>query len=390
MRLVAVANPPNPWAASTVDYLGEAPMVGLSVYEDHTKEILSANQSPDLGFRWSVNPYRGCLHACAYCYARPTHEYLSFGAGTDFERKIVVKPHAPALLRRAFERPSWRGELIVFSGNTDCYQPLEGSYRLTRGCLEVCAAYHNPVSIITKSPLIERDVDVLLELQRSAKVGVCISIPFWNEAHARAIEPFVTTPARRMKTVERLARAGLTVSVNVAPVIPGLNDEDMVAVLEAAAAAGASSAGMTMVRLPGSVKQVFEERLRAALPLRAERVLARTREVRGGRMNDPRFGARMRGEGAYAEAVQRLFQATARRLGLERTSMRDEGDDGDEGDNVEEGNSAEEVRSSTRPEASPGNAAPHGRLRRSTAAAERSSGHQLGLFDSDRGQTVRK
>ena len=201
-------------------------MAPLEVFEDHTRTILSRNDSPDVGFDWSVNPYRGCFHACAYCYARPSHEYLSFGAGTDFERKIVVKKHAPELLREAFDAPKWRGELVIFSGVTDCYQPLEASYRLTRGCLEVCAEYRNPAGIITKAPLIERDIDVLQELARVAHLSVMVSVPFWDEAKARAIEPFVTTPVRRMRTIERLARAGVRVGVMVAPIIPGLNDED--------------------------------------------------------------------------------------------------------------------------------------------------------------------
>ncbi len=317
MRPVAIANPQNPWASTSVDYLGDAPNAPLQVYEDHTREILSHNDSPDVGFRYSVNPYRGCVHACAYCYARPTHEYLSFGAGTDFDRKIVIKPRAAELLRAAFERPSWRGELVVFSGNTDCYQPLEASYTLTRQCLEVCAAYQNPVHVITKAALIERDLDVLHELATRADLGVSVSIPFWNAEHARAIEPYVPTPQRRMKTVARLAEAGIRVTVNVAPVIPGLGDEDIGAILEAARDAGARRATLIMLRLPGSVKEVFASRLRSAMPLRAERVLARTREVRSGKLNDPRFGTRHTGEGVYADSVAQLFQRTAERLGLQ-------------------------------------------------------------------------
>jgi len=185
-----LANPPNPWATTDVEYLdGEAPTAQLEVYEDRTRGILAHNDSPDLGFAWSVNPYRGCFHACAYCYARPSHEYLSFGAGTDFERKIVVKRDAPELLRAAFDEAKWKGELVVFSGVTDCYQPLEVSYRLTRACLEVCAEYRNPAAIITKAPLVERDIDVLQELARVARVAVSVSVPFWDEARARAIEP---------------------------------------------------------------------------------------------------------------------------------------------------------------------------------------------------------
>jgi DNA repair photolyase len=313
-----IANPPNPWATTDVEYLeGEAPSAALEVYEDHTRGILAHNDSPDVGFSWSVNPYRGCFHACAYCYARPSHEYLSFGAGTDFERKIVVKTHAPALLRDAFDAPGWKGELVAFSGVTDCYQPLESSYKLTRGCLEVCAEYRNPATIITKAPLVERDVDVLQELSCVARVGISVSIPFWDEAKARAIEPFVTTPARRMRIIERLAAAGLRVGVMVAPIIPGLNDEDIGDVLRAARNAGAMWAGSVLLRLPGPVKEVFEERLRASLPLRADRVLRRIRETRGGKMYDARFGVRGRGEGVYADAIHSLFEQTARGLGLD-------------------------------------------------------------------------
>jgi DNA repair photolyase len=325
LPLRRLANPPNPWAATGVEYLdGEAPAAGLEVYEDQTRGILARNDSPDLGFAWSVNPYRGCFHACAYCYARPSHEYLSFGAGTDFERKIVVKRRAPELLRAAFDEPRWKGELVVFSGVTDCYQPLEVSYRLTRACLQVCAEYRNPAAIVTKASLVERDIDVLQELARVAHVAISVSIPFWDEARARAIEPFVTTPLRRLRTIERLASAGLHVGVMVAPIIPGLNDEDMGEILRAARDAGASYAASTLLRLPGAVKEVFEDRLRAALPMRADRVLRRIRETRGGKMNDSRFGVRRTGEGAYAEAIAALFAQTAQRLGLATRSERDE------------------------------------------------------------------
>jgi DNA repair photolyase len=312
-----ISNPPNPWSTEAVEYLdGERPSAELHVYEDRSREILSRNSSPDVGFDWSVNPYRGCFHACAYCYARPSHEYLSFGAGTDFERRIVVKPQAAALLREAFDDRKWKGELVAFSGVTDCYQPLEASYRLTRACLEVCVEYRNPVSIVTKAPLVERDIDVLTDLGRVARASVMVSIPIWDEAKARAIEPFVTTPARRMRIVERLAQAGIDVGVMVAPIIPGLNDEDITHVLEAARQAGATRAGSVLLRLPGPVKEVFAERLRAALPLRAERVLNRIRETRGGALYDARFTVRGRGQGPYADAIAALFTQTAHRLGL--------------------------------------------------------------------------
>ena len=313
-----LANPPNPWASTDVEYLdGQRPFAQLEVYEDSSQGVLAHNESPDVGFEWSVNPYRGCFHACAYCYARPSHEYLSFGAGSDFDRKIVVKRRAPELLRRAFDAPKWQGRPVAFSGVTDCYQPLEASYRLTRGCLEVCLEYRNPALVITKSPLIERDVDVLQELGRTAAAHVMISIPFWQERNARAIEPFVTPPARRIRTIERLARSGVRVGVMVAPIIPGLNDEDIADVLRAARDAGATRAGRVLLRLPGAVRVVFEDRLRAALPLRAERVLHRVRETRGGKMNDPRFGSRGTGEGPYADAIATLFDRTASQLGYE-------------------------------------------------------------------------
>ncbi len=317
MTLRPISNPPNPWLSSEVEYLpGAAPEAALEIFEDHTRSILATNDSPDLGFDFSVNPYRGCQHACAYCYARPGHEYLSFGAGTDFDRKIVVKPRAPELLREAFDKKSWKGDLIVFSGVTDCYQPLEASYRLTRGCLEVCAEYRNPVGIITKAPLIERDIDVLVRLAAVARVGVSLSVPLWDPDKARAIEPFVATPQRRIKTIERLVAAGIDVGVNVAPVIPGLGDEDIAEILTAAAAAGARRAGFVFLRLPGPVASVFQERIHARLPLRAERILARVREARGGKLNDARFGKRMEGEGPYADAAYALFATTCKKLGL--------------------------------------------------------------------------
>ena len=318
LRPIPIANPPNPWATTEIEYFEGAPEVRLEVFADHTRQILAKNDSPDVGFSYSANPYRGCFHACAYCYARPSHEYLSMGAGTDFDRKIMVKLEAAALLRAAFRKKSWRRDVVMFSGVTDCYQPLEASYRLTRSCIEVCVEHANPAGIITKSALIERDIDVLQELARVADVSVTISIPFWDQERARAIEPYVATPARRLRTIETLARAGLSVGVNVAPIIPGLNDQDIPKILTAARAAGATSAGCVLLRLPGSVKQVFEERLREALPLSADRVLHRIRETRGGQLYDSRFGVRGKGEGTYATAIRSLFDATATRLGLAR------------------------------------------------------------------------
>jgi DNA repair photolyase len=317
MLPVPICNPPNPWSSTAVQYLdGPPPEIKLEVYEDHARSILSRNDSPDVGFEFSVNPYRGCFHACAYCYARPGHEYLSFGAGTDFDRKIVIKPRAPELLREALRKRTWRRQTIVFSGVTDCYQPLEACYRLTRRCLEVCVEEGNPASIITKAPLIERDIDVLLALRDVADIHVIISIPFWDPEKARLVEPYVATPARRLRVVRALAEAGIRVGVNVAPIIPGLNDEDLPRILTAAREAGATSAGYVLLRLPGSVATVFEERMRVALPLRVDRILHRIRETRGGQLSDARFGSRGRGEGAYADMIRALFDRTTARLGL--------------------------------------------------------------------------
>lgn len=320
MRPQPIANPPNPWATTEIEYLEEVPRATVELFEDGSQSILAKNDSPDLGFTWSVNPYRGCNHACAYCYARPTHEYLSFGAGTDFDTRLVVKRDAPRLLRLAFDRPSWRGEVVMFSGVTDCYQPIEASLRLTRQCLEVCAEYRNPVRLITKAPLIERDLDLLQRLHEVASVRVAISVPIWDQALARAIEPGVATPKRRVETIQRLADAGIPVGVMVAPIIPGVSDEGLAHVLEAAREAGATTAGYVLLRLPGSVKEVFEQRVREALPLRAEKILHRVKETRGGKLYDARYGVRGRGEGPYADAIAAVFANCARRLGFAEES----------------------------------------------------------------------
>jgi DNA repair photolyase len=297
--------------------------------EDRTRSILAHNDSPDLGFRWSVNPYRGCQHACAYCYARPGHEYLDMGAGTDFDTKIVVKRDAPALLREAFDKPSWTGELVMFSGVTDCYQPVEKDLALTRQCLEVCVEYRNPVSVISKSALVERDIDLFLALTEHARFGFSMSLAFSDNATARAMEPWAPSPDRRFRLIETLAQAGVPVGIMCAPIIPGVNDSQLVTVLERAAAAGARWAGWALLRLPGAVKQVFEDRVRDAMPLAADKVLHRIRETRGGKLYDARFGVRGRGEGPYADMIRTMFDATVRRLGLdERTrdgSIFDEG-----------------------------------------------------------------
>lgn len=315
-----IANPLGRFDPVQLEWEVPPDLARLQIFEDDARQILSRNDSPDLHFRWSVNPYRGCMHACTYCYARPSHEYLSFGAGTDFETKIVVKPNAPELLGAAFEAPGWTGESLLFSGNVDCYQPLEHRYRLTRGLLEVCRAYRNPVAIITKSALVERDLDVLVGLAALTRVRVLISIPFWDPAVSRAMEPGAPSPERRFRAMRALAEAGIPVGVNVAPLIPGLNDRDIPRLLQAAAAAGASRAGMILVRLPLAVAPYFEETLRARLPTRAAGVLARIRRARDGKLNKATFGDRMKGEGPEWEATEQLFQLWVQRLGLNRTA----------------------------------------------------------------------
>ncbi|MCA8949009.1 MAG: radical SAM protein, partial [Planctomycetes bacterium] len=253
----AVANPPNPWQSAQVDWLGPPPPVALEVYEERAKSILAENQSPDIPFRWSLNPYRGCFHGCAYCYARPTHQYLDFGAGTDFERRIVVKTNAAELLRARLMKPSWRGENIVFSGVTDCYQPLEASYGITRRCLETCLEFRQPVGIITKGALVERDVDVLADLAKHGAATVYVSVPFADEGDARRIEPYAGSPARRLRALRRLSDAGVPTGVSVSPLIPGLNDHQIPAILAMARDAGARFAFHVLLRLPAEVEQVF-------------------------------------------------------------------------------------------------------------------------------------
>ena len=313
-----VSNPPNPWASTHVDWLGEPPPARLEVFEEEAGSVLVENDSPDVGFRFGVNPYRGCQHACSYCYARPSHQYLGFGAGTDFERKIVVKVNAPEVLRRELRRPSWKGDEIAFSGNTDCYQPLEASYGLTRRCLEVCRDFRNPVGVITKGVLVRRDVDVLSELARVARVRVHVSIPVLDPAVSRALEPGPASPTRRFEAMKALADAGIPVGLSLAPVIPGLNDRDIPELLERARDAGATTAFLTLVRLPAEVLPVFRERLEAELPLSVDKVFGQIRDVRGGRLNDARFGARMTGKGPRWQVIEDLFTMHCRRLGLNR------------------------------------------------------------------------
>ena len=311
-----VMNPPNPFESQHRDLLEPAPNVQLQMFEDTTRGILSRNESPDLPFRWSLNPYRGCFHACAYCYARPTHEYWGLGAGTDFESKIIVKREASTLLRRAFEKASWKGELILFSGNTDCYQPLEASLELTRTCLEVCAEYRNPVAIITKGVLVLRDLDLLRRLHQEASIHVYFSIPFSDDEVARKVEPHAPSSRKRFEAMATLANAGIPTGISLSPIIPGLNDEDLPDLLARAKQAGAMDAMATLVRLSGPVETVFMERMAAAFPDRIAKITNRIRSVRGGAISEGDFFKRHLGAGPYWAMIEQLFEVSRRKAGL--------------------------------------------------------------------------
>ena len=311
-----VANPPNPYETTHREWLGEPPAVKLEVYEEHAKSIVAENDSPDVPFRYSVNPYRGCQHACGYCYARPTHEYIGLGAGTDFDSKITAKVNAPELLEKKLAGRGLGGEWISFSGVTDCYQPLESVYQLTRRCVEVCIRYKQTIGVVTKSYLVVRDAELLAKLNAVAGAAVFISIPFAEDETGRAVEPGAPPPSRSFEAIRLLRYAGVPVGVMVAPLIPGLNDRDIPAILERAAEMGASEAHYVALRLPGSVHVVFLSRLRERLPLHADRVAARVRDMRCGSMNNSQFGQRMRGEGVYWESVTQLFSRTVAKLGM--------------------------------------------------------------------------
>lgn len=285
-------------------------------YRDLSQTALTYNESPDIPFRASLNPYRGCEHGCAYCYARPTHEYLGFSAGLDFESRIMVKENAPALLRAELAARNWRPQWIALSGVTDPYQPIEKKLEITRRCLEVLVEFRNPVGIVTKNRLVSRDVDLLGQLARHQAACVFISITTLKPELRRMMEPRTATPTGRLETIQALARAGIPVGVMTAPIIPGLNDEEIPAILNAAAGAGARFAGYVMLRLPLAVRPLFEEWLERCVPERRDKVLNQIRAVRGGKLNSADFGDRMRGHGLFADQIQQLFKVAARKAGL--------------------------------------------------------------------------
>ena len=295
----------------------ERPRRETQFFRDGTKSIITRNQSPDVGFETSVNPYRGCEHGCIYCFARPTHEYLGFSAGLDFESRIMVKEDAPELLEEELSSPRWQPQVIVMSGVTDPYQPVERKLRITRRCLEVLARFRNPVAIITKNRLVMRDIDILRELASHNAAAVNISVTSLDVNIQRVLEPRTSSPAARLEAVTRLRDAGIPVGVMVAPIIPGLTDHEIPKIVQACADAGAQFAGYTVVRLPWAIAPLFEKWLDEHFPEKKEKVLSRIRSVRGGgqRLNDSNWGSRIVGEGVFAEQIKCMFEVACRRAG---------------------------------------------------------------------------
>lgn len=285
-------------------------------FRDRTRSIINAVDSPDLNFKWTINPYRGCEHGCIYCYARPTHEYLGLSSGLDFETRIYCKTGAPDLLRAELAHPDWRGEPIMLSGITDAYQPIERHLRITRGCLEVMNACGQPLTIVTKSALVLRDIDILADMASRDAAKVAISLTTLDARLSATMEPRAASPKERLRAIRELSQAGVRVVVMTAPIIPGVNDMELPALLQAAAAAGAKGAGYVLLRLPWQNKGIFEEWLAREFPLRAGKVEALVRGTRGGRLYNAAWGSRMRGEGEVAAQIGRTFEIFARRYGL--------------------------------------------------------------------------
>lgn len=302
------------WDQEYLDGVGNQPIEYLP---DASKSIVSENDSPDVPFTYSVNPYRGCAHGCSYCYARNSHEYLGFNAGLDFETKIIVKENAPELFREFLARESWKPEPITFSGVTDCYQPAERKFRLTRKCLEVALECRQPVGIITKNALVVRDLDLLQQMATQRLVRVYLSITSLDPELSRTMEPRTSIPAARLRAIRTLAEADVPAGVMVAPIIPGLNDSEIPAILEAAKEAGAKSAGYVFLRLPLTVEPVFREWLHRTQPLKAERVEQRLKQSRRGKMSVSTWGERMKGNGEIAEQIGKMFRLFSQKVGFE-------------------------------------------------------------------------
>ena len=286
-------------------------------YRDLSQTILNRNDSPDIPFDVSLNPYRGCEHGCIYCYARPTHEYLGFSSGLDFETKIMVKEDAPELLRKELSSARWKPQVVAMAGVTDCYQPIERKLRITRRCLEVFAEFRNPVGIVTKNALVTRDIDVLQELSRFNASTVYVSVTTLDAELARRMEPRTASPRQRLETIRTLASAGIRVGVMVAPVVPGLTDHEVMPILKAATDAGAKSAGYVMLRLPHALKELFEDWLKRWYPDSREKVLNRIKAVRDGELYRAEFKTRMTGTGIFAEQVRQQFHTACRKAGID-------------------------------------------------------------------------
>jgi DNA repair photolyase len=317
----AMSNPPNRFEQIQLERDAESnpeddPLPRTQFFKDHSRTIIAYNESPDIPFSASINPYRGCEHGCVYCYARPFHEYLGFSSGLDFETKIMVKEDAPKLLRVELSSPKWQPKVLAMSGVTDPYQPIERRLKITRGCLEVLVEFRNPVSIVTKNLLVTRDLDLLGELARHNAAVVFISLTTLNPGLRKVMEPRTAPPAARLATIAKLAQAGVPVGVLIAPVIPGLTDHEIPSLVQAAVEAGARFAGYVPLRLPHAVAPLFEQWLENHFPNKKEKVLNRLRALRGGKLYEPEFGKRMRGEGIFAEQMDQLFDVACRKAGI--------------------------------------------------------------------------
>jgi DNA repair photolyase len=299
----------------------DLPPLKTHVTAERVKSIITRNQSPDIPFTQSINPYQGCEHGCIYCYARPTHAYRNLSPGVDFETRLFAKVNAAEMLREELSRPGYRCEVIALGANTDPYQPIERERRITRGILEVCAEFNQPVAIVTKNAMIERDLDILAPMARKSLVNVFISLNNLDHELARRLEPRCSAPARRLKAMKTVSDAGVPVGVLVSPVIPFLTDDQIETALEAAWERGARQAGYTLMRLPWEVKELFQDWLERNYPLKAKHVMSRVQEMRGGRDNDPNFGSRMRGTGELANLLAQRFQKACARLGFNDNRM---------------------------------------------------------------------
>ena len=324
----AISNPTGRYEPRRVVFLPEQeadpaetdspPRLATTVTPETVRSVITRNDSPDVPFDTSINPYRGCEHGCIYCFARPTHAYLGLSPGLDFESRLFSKPDAAERLAEELSRPGYRCEAIALGANTDPYQPIERELRITRGILEVLAAHHHPLSIVTKSHLVLRDLDLLRPMAAKRLASVFFSVTTLENELARRMEPRAPAPARRLEAIRALSAAGVPTGVLASPMVPGLNDDELESILEAAAAAGALSAGYILLRLPGEVATLFSEWLDAHYPLRKSHILSLIRQTRGGKLYDPRFGERMRGEGPYADLLARRFALAVKRLGLSR------------------------------------------------------------------------